>query len=194
MDLNFQCPQMFSPLGDLEVEPGLTVRILGLKDAKELAELVGQNKEHLSTWLPIMNDLGVEKNLSFVLLNQERPGPKTAFLYGIFLEGKMVGFISYHTIYWQTRHALMGYWIDRGYEGRGIVTKVCRSLLEYGFEELELNRIEIRCAVKNEKSSAIPQRLGFVKEGVLREVEVVNGKFMDQEVYSLLRREFSSSS
>lgn len=54
-------------------------------------------------------------------------------------------------------------------QGQGIITRSVSALLNYLFETLNINRVEIQCAVNNHKSIAIPERLGFVNEGVKRE-------------------------
>ncbi len=70
------------------------------------------------------------------------------------------------------------------------MTKVCRHLCGYLFDELGLNRIEIRCAETNLKSRAVPERLGFTLEGTLREMGYTRDGWVDQRVYSLLKREW----
>ena len=87
------------------------------------------------------------------------------------------------------RSGEIGYWLraDRG--GRGIMTACCRVLVAHGFERLALNRIVIAAATENTKSRAIPERLGFRFEGVLRQPEWLYDRFVDHAVYSLLRSE-----
>ena len=79
-----------------------------------------------------------------------------------------------------------GYWLDRGEVGKGVVTRACRTLIKYAFEELGMNRIEIQCSAENRRSAAVPERLGFTKEGVLRQAELRNGKLHDFSIYGLL--------
>ncbi len=67
----------------------------------------------------------------------------------------------------------------------------CRALVDYLFFELKLHRIEIRCATGNAKSCAVPKRLGFSKEGVLRQAQAFDGHFLDIEVYGLLAEDWS---
>lgn len=61
------------------------------------------------------------------------------------------------------------------------------------FQEYGLNRIEIACATGNAKSRVIPERLGFKLEGVLRESEFLNGRHVDQAIYSMLASEFAGA-
>jgi ribosomal-protein-serine acetyltransferase len=72
------------------------------------------------------------------------------------------------------------------------MTEAVRALTTFAFENWHLNRIEIRVAVGNERSGAIPERLGFVKEGVLRQVERHGDAFKDNVVYSMLAAEWES--
>jgi ribosomal-protein-serine acetyltransferase len=71
-------------------------------------------------------------------------------------------------------------------QGKGIITLCVKKLVFYSFQKLKLNRIQIKVAVGNQKSAAIPQRLGFHFEGVERDGEKHNDRFFNLEVYSLL--------
>ena len=59
-------------------------------------------------------------------------------------------------------------------------------MVDYLFSQLKLHRIEIRCATDNPKSCAVPKRLGFSREGVLRQAQAFDDRFLDIEVYGLL--------
>lgn len=70
------------------------------------------------------------------------------------------------------------------------MTRAVECLCKYAFEELEMNRVQIKCAVENTPSSNIPKRLGFQIEGVERAGELfANGEFVDIEIYSLLKND-----
>ena len=71
------------------------------------------------------------------------------------------------------------------------MTRAVAALIEHAVSACDLNRIEIRAAVGNARSRAIPQRLGFQEEGTLREAERVGGAYLDIVVYSLLRSEWA---
>ncbi|EZS77642.1 GNAT family N-acetyltransferase, partial [Staphylococcus aureus] len=73
----------------------------------------------------------------------------------------------------------------------GIMTQAVEALIKYCFDEIDLNRIEISVAVNNEKSQAIPERLGFTREGMLRDNELLNGIYSSSYIYSLLKSEFN---
>ena len=69
--------------------------------------------------------------------------------------------------------------------------RAVKGLLNYIFYNLNLNRVEIRCAVFNRKSRAIPQKLGFELEGVIRDGEFLYDHYHDLVVYGMLARHWS---
>ena len=75
------------------------------------------------------------------------------------------------------------------FERKGIVTKSCRVLIDFCFNELNLNRIEIKCGVEYTKSQTVPIRLHFTHVGVIRQGELVHSKFIDLNIYSLLKND-----
>ena len=70
------------------------------------------------------------------------------------------------------------------------MTRACRALVDYAFSELGLNRIEIQCAVQNVKSRAIPERLDFTQEGVIRQAEWLYDHYNDHVIYGMLAEEW----
>ena len=73
------------------------------------------------------------------------------------------------------------------------MTQCCRALIEHAFTDLQLNRVVITCATGNHRSQAIPERLGFCREGTLRETEWLYDHYVDHFVYGLLRSEWRSN-
>ena len=97
--------------------------------------------------------------------------------------------IGYHQVDRINRSVEIGYWLSADYQGRGIIARACRFLVNYAFTEMGLTRVVIRCAVGNHKSCAVPERLGFKKEGVLRQAEWLYDHFVDLVVYATLKEE-----
>ena len=90
----------------------------------------------------------------------------------------------------QCRHAEVGYSLAARYWGRGYMQEALIALLNYGFDHLHLNRIEADVDPRNTASMACLERLGFVKEGYLRERWIVDGVLSDTALFGLLRREW----
>lgn len=111
---------------------------------------------------------------------------------GIWYRGKLAGGVRYHEIDWANRAAELGYWLGESFEGKGLVIKTCRVLIDSAFGELKLNRIVISCAAENQKSRRIPEKLGFRQESILRESEWLQNRFADMITYGLLASEWQN--
>ena len=111
------------------------------------------------------------------------------YAFVIIEDNKVVGRIGIYKIDNQNKIGELGYWIGQNMQGKGIVTKSCKGLIDFCFKGMNLNRVEIKCGTENIKSQTIPQRLNFVKEGVLRQAELVHGKFIDLYMYSLCKND-----
>ncbi len=70
------------------------------------------------------------------------------------------------------------------------MTKACSALSSYAFDELELNRVEIRCATENKRSRAIPEKLRFTQEGIVRKAEWLYDHYVDLVVYGMLAEQW----
>ncbi|WP_368496740.1 GNAT family N-acetyltransferase [Herbiconiux sp. A18JL235] len=82
-------------------------------------------------------------------------------------------------------NAELGYWIDRHEEGRGIVSRACSALIEHA-AELGIRRVEIRTAERNRRSCRVAERLGFAREGLLRQALPIGESRLDVALYGLL--------
>jgi ribosomal-protein-serine acetyltransferase len=72
------------------------------------------------------------------------------------------------------------------------MTRAVAALVDYAFETFELNRVEVRVAVENQRSRAIPERLGFREEAVFRRSQAVGGRHLDLAIYSTLPEEWAA--
>jgi RimJ/RimL family protein N-acetyltransferase len=88
------------------------------------------------------------------------------------------------------RSAAMGYCFHAGAWGRGYATEAARALLQWAFETSDLNRVQAETDTRNAASARVLEKLGFRREGTLREDCVVNGEVSDSWVYGLLRRDW----
>ena len=92
------------------------------------------------------------------------------------------------------RSASQGYCFDNAAWGHGYATEAARVLLRWAFGTLDLNRVQAETDTRNVASARVLEKLGFVREGTLREDCVVNGEVSDSWVYGLIRREWRPSS
>jgi ribosomal-protein-serine acetyltransferase len=175
----------------IEVDNSMSLEFLEEPHAASLFNLIDANRNYLREWLPWVDNMQAVENAENYISNCERQAEeKTDFAYAIMFEKNMVGRIGMHHINQQNKIGEIGYWLADGWQGRGIVTKCCTALINHGFNDLGLNRIEIKCATGNKKSRTIAEKLNFKQEGILREAEWLNGKFIDLYLYSILKEEW----
>ncbi len=150
-------------------------------------ELTDKNRPYLREWLPwVDSNHTVNDTRRFIqtVINQFKSNE--GFQCGIWNEGKMTGVVGFHRIDWMNKSVEIGYWIAQEYKGKGLITRSCRAIIDYAFREFKLKRVQIRCATGNTRSCAIPERLGFRKEGITLQGEYLYGKFVDLVVYGML--------
>jgi len=134
----------------------------------------------------------VEDRKKFIRDSLKQFAENKGFVAGIWHEGRLAGVIGYDAIDWENRSTEVGYWLGEEYQGKGLVTTACRALVDHAFGELDLNRVSITCATENKKSCAIPERLGFRREGVRRQAEWLYDHFVDHVVYAALASEWQA--
>jgi ribosomal-protein-serine acetyltransferase len=99
--------------------------------------------------------------------------------------GEFVASSGLHRINWDVPKFEIGYWIDSRYSGRGYMTEAVKGITEFAVRELKARRVEIRCDSLNIKSRAIPEKLGFSLDVVLKNDSVsVSGEIRDTCIYS----------
>lgn len=169
------------------------LRSLNPKDTEELFALTIKNKNHLKKFLNwIKDDYSIDDTKKFIVESIEKEIAGKMLPRAIINNNKIIGMVGLNGIN-QDKSAEIGYWIDKNEQGKGIVTEATKIIITQGFNELNLNRIGLRCAVINTKSCAIPKRLDFKKEGILRQSVLVENKFLDMEIWSILKDEWKLS-
>lgn len=176
------------------IDPVTALRVLREADASELFALTDAHRAQLRRWLPWVDLVQSEEDSrSFIatVAAQHKEGRGPTF--GVLREGALVGVIGYLPLDRVNRCGEIGYWLAPPARGRGIMTECCRFAVRYGFLTLDLNRVQIAAGTENRASRAIPERLGFKLEGILRDRENLYGTFIDHAMYSQLRREFDAA-
>jgi ribosomal-protein-serine acetyltransferase len=173
------------------VAPGIELRLFELHDDEPVFASVERNRTWLREWLPWVDLTHSAADVRSFITKvraqfENNQGPQT----GIWIDGEFSGGFGCHPIDWANRSCSIGYWIEEARRGQGVITRCCVSMLEYLFDELALHRVVIQCATGNVKSCAIPQRLGFTREGVARQGEWVNDRWLDLVVWSMLEEEW----
>jgi ribosomal-protein-serine acetyltransferase len=170
---------------------GLELRILEPRHAAELYHLTEANRTYLREWLPWLDGTtSVQDSRGFIESGLRQYGNHDGLQLGIWYRGVLCGAIGYHFWDFVAGKTEIGYWLAQSHTGKGIMTRSVAALIDYAFDVLGMHRIEIPCAVHNQRSCAIPQRLGFTHEGVLRSAEWLYDHYVDWNMYALLRHEW----
>ncbi len=168
------------------------LRLLHPDDAFSLFEIIDANRLYLREWLPWIDTTHtVEDSHQFIEDSIAQYKRGESVVVAIWCDKRLVGCIALNTINHTHQKAELGYWLSRKYQRKGIITRACRQMLTYAFNELHLNRVEILVAAKNTRSRAIPERLGFTQEGTLCDYYKHPQGFLDMVMYSMLHRNWN---
>lgn len=165
--------------------------ILEPRHAEALYQLIDGSRESIGKWLSfpqITND--VEDTKLFIKKSIKRLSENNGYWASIWHKGQIAGSIGYLYIDWNARKTEIGYWLGNDFVGRGLTTMACRQFISHAFNDLRLEKIEINVASGNSKSRAVPERIGFKQEGIIRNYEFLNGEYHDRIVYGLLKEEW----
>lgn len=105
-------------------------------------------------------------------------------------DDRLIGTVLYHHIETLHRRAEIGYDLAREYWGQGVVTEVLRKVIEFGFESMELNRLEAQLVSTNIGSRRVLEKNGFAVEGTLKQYWVKDGEFWDALVMGLVKEQY----
>ena len=164
----------------------MTVRRLRAGDGPSVNEAICESREALKVWMPwAVQQPTLEESESFVRRSGAKWWSREDLGMSIWRrgDGRYLGGTGLHRIDWDLRKFEIGYWMRVSEQGQGYVTETVLLLCELCFGTLDANRVHIRCAVENERSAAIPRRVGFTFEGVLRN-DIVDPKGAVHDVYS----------
>ncbi|MCL4517403.1 MAG: GNAT family N-acetyltransferase [Firmicutes bacterium] len=175
-----------------KVNDDIQLKLLELHDAEEIFAQTDESRNCLREWLPWVDSTKtVEDTRSFIKATLNQFASNNGFQTGIWYKGQLAGVIGFHRIDWPNRSTNIGYWLGKRFQGQGIMTNSVRALVDIAFGEYNLNRVEIRAAVENLKSRAIPERLGFRNEGCIRQSEWLYDHFVDHIVYGMLAQDWT---
>jgi ribosomal-protein-serine acetyltransferase len=171
----------------IPVSDDLHLRVLRETDAEDVYALVVANRAFLAEWMPWAAEQDLARTANFIRGAEQRYANNDGFEMAVVLDdGRIAGCAGFPGVDWVGRNTSVGYWLAEEHQGRGLMTRAVSALVDHAFGEWKLHRVEIRAAANNVRSRAIPERLGFQQEGLLREAELVADEYQDLVVYGLL--------
>jgi len=178
-----------SPL-PVDLGEGVVLRRYTLEDADGLYAAVDANRDRLDPWMP-WTEMTRSAEDQRAWLETVTANPEDMAGCGVYVDGSFAAGVGLHQGEFGVACEI-GYWNTREWEGRGLVTRAVLALMGIAFDELGFHRVYIKAAPGNVRSRAIPERLGFVEEAVLREDArgAAAFGFHDLVVYGMLEDEW----
>lgn len=159
---------------------------------RKLFRAVEDSRKFLEPWLPWVpyND-SVEASLRYAEACEQDFRNRTALRFAIRLRDQpdIIGVVTLESISDLHRSGDLGYWLRPTATGRGLMTEAATMLLDFSFSKIHFHRIRCAAATDNTSSQKVIQRLGFQKEGIAREAERVDGRWVTHVVYSRLAQD-----
>ncbi len=173
----------------LYVDEDIFLKEIGLEDAKDIFYTIDYERTYLSEWLPFV-ELTTDIDYTRAFINNYLNSEIKDATFVIHYRNKFAGLVGLKDSDYDNLKTEIGYWLSESFQHKGIITRSCQRLIEYTFDELKLNRIQLKAATGNLKSQAVAERLGFSREGIERDGELHSRGFVDLVVFGLLKRDW----
>jgi [ribosomal protein S5]-alanine N-acetyltransferase len=171
----------------------MVLHVSELDEVGKIVRYLLRNKEHLRPWEPKRDDLYFTEKAWEAGPDRDRHEARTGQAYRFrmllktSLRGEYIGTISLRDIRpWPAYHATIGYSLDHELEGQGLMTEGVEAVIRFGFEQVNLRRIEACFMPSNVRSERLLTSLGFQVEGLLRSSMEVDGRWEDHQICSLI--------
>ncbi|MGP3962226.1 GNAT family N-acetyltransferase [Nonomuraea sp. 3N208] len=175
-------------------DDGAELRPLEPWRAEEFLTHIDRGREFIGQYIGLPH---VVKNLassrSFLQSYADKAAADAGRIYGIWMDGKLVGGVLFRTMDVEHGTAEAGCWLEPSAVGKGLVTRATRVIIDWAVEERGIHRVEWQASAENQASIAVARRLGMTRDGVLRESYPHRGKRHDMEVWSVLAPEWRAA-
>ncbi|WP_112134476.1 GNAT family N-acetyltransferase [Glycomyces dulcitolivorans] len=185
-----EAPQEFTAsLGE-----GAELRPLVPELAVEMTVHMDRGREFIGRYVAIADVCAdVEGTRGFLETYAAKAAADAGRIWGIWLDGTLVGGVLFRTMDFRMQTAEAGCWLEPAATGKGLVTRAVAAIIDWAVEERGIHRVDWWAAVRNTASLAVAERLGMTKEGVLRDVYLHRGERYDMEVWSVLAPEWRAA-
>ena len=176
----------------IPVDDEIELRIATESNAATLFQLVEKNREHLRAWLPWLDETtSIQDEIEFIHGQLIRHQKTDGSLFLIWYQGRtIVGTLSVNQVDHGNQTGWIGYWLDRGHTGKGIMTRSVGAIVDVLLVSCGFNRVVIEIGVGNSASMAIPLRLGFREEGKSIERQWMYDRWVDSLQFAITAREW----
>ncbi len=164
-------------------------------DGAAFYELVSRNHSHLEDHFPYLTEQvnSPEAGETFIRRTIAQWLLQEGFAFGIWrnTEADLIGYVHFRELNWQVPKAELSYFLDHEYTRNGYMTEVMARMVQFAFRQLQLNKLSLQTLVDNYPSQRLARKVGFRREGDLRnEFRKVSGALFDVMVFGLTREEY----
>ncbi|MFO0737070.1 MAG: GNAT family protein [Labilithrix sp.] len=181
------------PRSEVRFRPVETKRLqlfpLDATDTRELWSAVESSRPHLEPWLPWVpfnTDLDSSGRYAEASAADWDAARATRFSIRDRASHRFLGVIGLESFAHLHESVELGYWLRVDSWGKGLMTEAGKGVLDWAFSSVNAHRVRVAAATDNHPSLHVIQRLGFRFEGIARQAERVNGRWLDHAVFSLL--------
>jgi ribosomal-protein-serine acetyltransferase len=179
----------------LHLGDGAELRALEPWNAAEFAAHVAEIRDHLKPWIPFAARVVDEASARELLQRfADKHARDEGRFFGLWIDGKLSGGTLFKDFNAAGGVCEVGVWLSPAAEGRGLITRAVRYMIDYAIGTRGFARVEWLCDARNERSKAVAKRLGMTYEGTRRSDFVINGERHDTEIWSILASERAAAS
>ena len=177
---------VFSHLPTL-LTPRLTLRPVRMSDAEDMYEYSRDPEVARHVLWDAHTSIHQTRNYIRYLIRQYRNASPGTFAIALRDSGKVIGTIGFMWVHMDNRSAEVGYSLSRKYWNQGYMTEALQAIVDFGFTRLNLNRIEAQHECDNPASGHVMLHAGMKHEGTLRQRIYNKGRFVDVDLYAIVR-------
>lgn len=175
----------------IKIDTELELKQLEKSDSIDIFNTIDNQREYLGKWLPFVEstkELSDTEKFTESVINA--PEDRFEYIFTIRKQNNFIGLTGFKDTDKLNKKTEIGYWLSERYQKQGIVTRAVDKLCDFAFDQKGINRIQIKCAVGNTPSMNVAKRLGFKREGIERDGELLTGNiFTDLTVLSKLKND-----
>ncbi|MFG2428030.1 GNAT family N-acetyltransferase [Streptomyces sp. NPDC048590] len=161
--------------------------------AEEFLAHMDRARDLVDPWIPFAGRATDIPSATALLQSYaDKQAADTGRIYGIRLDGTLVGGVLFRIFDAETGNCEIGCWLEAAAEGRGLVTRAATKLIDWAVDVRGVHRVEWMASSANTRSVAVAERLGMTREGVLRQAYPYRGVRHDEEIWAVLAPEWRS--
>ena len=175
----------------MKVDDKLNIVFMHHSFKKQFLKLYKSNKLELMKWYNWPDDSQSEAFFAKIIAQSLQGYANGATLQcAISYDEQIIGYIGLTEMSDTLAKAQLNYWIAAQYQGRGMMERICRTMIDYAFNFICLEKIEVSIATDNISSRKICEKLDFDLEGIVKHADNINGRVIDHAKYGLLKQNF----